>query len=1277
MLNSYPTSRSSRRLALQLAGLVTLVTVAPAAAATFTYTPVSGTGDLWSAGTHWDAVPVSSFDTRLTFVGDNLTPLADSLVNVNTDDVSDQFSLNILDLQGTGPAAGGASITVNAAAPATGLTLVTDLSAPVVNLNALAGASGLTYQVNPVLTLANDATFIGAGTATFKFSGGIIGDGRTLTKSGASLMSIGGTTTLESLHVGFNNGVAGNNGAGGKITAAAGSTLSVGTGTGAIRVGSINSSTVSPTAVGALDLSAATSFTANVTEFFVGVNYGGMTTTGEGTLNLSPANTITATTTFAVGRSAGNFNTPLATGTVPANSATIVNTPRMAIGQGKSNASFTVGSNSTFDVNGVSGGRAELWIGHHDQTGSGNWSTTADFGNGPFRGFLSTISVGRKFAASTGNTTGTATFGNSDQNDFNLSASGSPLVVGRVDAGTSGVATGTLTIGHLGSNSTITSTNNGTAILIATGAGTAQRAVGTLNLGPGSLTLNTTGAGISGDTTNLLNTGKVKFNGTTLIAGGASTGFIQGLDNAEISDGGLTIASNSNITIPQGLSHDPAGAAIDGGLTKDNPGILTLPSTNTYTGTTTIAGGIIFFTKTAALPGFATPGRLSVGELGGLGMNVGGAGEFTLAQLDTYRTDGTTFTGTHHPLILDTANAGGELTYTTTRSDMGSFVKRGSHKLTLDTDVDIKGGLDIGISQNGGTLAIAAGKDFSLAPSELNGLGAVNLGVAGGTNSLGTLDASAADSFSMEASTLRLGVTTGSGTAGGTLSLPATSSITAHTEIVVADSNNTFNNVNSTITTAAGGTAQIRTPRLWIGHGKGRGFLTLGAGSTLDLAHLEGGRTAVEVGNNTTSGGSGGWTGTVDLSAGVFKGELSSLLIGATSATSATSSAVGTMTLSNSPLNHLDIEGAGSPLTIGRYTGSTSGTATGTLTLGNLDADSSITSTDNGTAILIATGGGAGAAKATGTLNLNGGTLTITTTGSALRGDAANPDNVSTVNFNGITLKAGASSTDWIGNLKTANIAAGGLTLDTNGFDIAIAQVLSGTGSFTKSGTGALICYDANSYSGSTTVSAGALSLADVMLSDTAAVTVAAGAVLDLAYPAAATDTVLSLSLGGVPASIGVWGAVGSGAPNTSALITGIGRLNVLTGPAGSDPYDTWASQITNPDDRDRSDDADHDGFSNELEYLFGTSPVANDGALVQSSLVGTNLIVRWNQLESGGIYQLQESLTLVDSPWPVSVVVPVIAADQGGVPSSYDRMEATVPIDGARKFVRVSGLED
>ena len=68
-----------------------------ALAATYTYTPTNSTTDLWSAGTNWSAVPVSSQDTVLTFVGDNTTVLADGLTNTSTNDIVNSFTFRWLE----------------------------------------------------------------------------------------------------------------------------------------------------------------------------------------------------------------------------------------------------------------------------------------------------------------------------------------------------------------------------------------------------------------------------------------------------------------------------------------------------------------------------------------------------------------------------------------------------------------------------------------------------------------------------------------------------------------------------------------------------------------------------------------------------------------------------------------------------------------------------------------------------------------------------------------------------------------------------------------------------------------------------------------------------------------------------------------------------------------------------------------------------------------------------------------------------------------------------
>ena len=108
-----------------------------AIAAVYTYTPTNTAADLWSAGADWNMIPVSNPSTELTFVGNNTTVLPNNLTNIGTDDIAGAFSLNILDLQGTGPAKGAATININSSSPSDFLNFVSNgATAPVVNLNA-------------------------------------------------------------------------------------------------------------------------------------------------------------------------------------------------------------------------------------------------------------------------------------------------------------------------------------------------------------------------------------------------------------------------------------------------------------------------------------------------------------------------------------------------------------------------------------------------------------------------------------------------------------------------------------------------------------------------------------------------------------------------------------------------------------------------------------------------------------------------------------------------------------------------------------------------------------------------------------------------------------------------------------------------------------------------------------------------------------------------------------------------------------------------------------
>ncbi len=138
--------------------------------------------------------------------------------------------------------------------------------------------------------------------------------------------------------------------------------------------------------------------------------------------------------------------------------------------------------------------------------------------------------------------------------------------------------------------------------------------------------------------------------------------------------------------------------------------------------------------------------------------------------------------------------------------------------------------------------------------------------------------------------------------------------------------------------------------------------------------------------------------------------------------------------------------------------------------------------TQNGGTVTVA--GGLNMARTTasntaprrGEYNLNGGVLNV----NQITQDAA-ADTFGTFTFNGGTLKPTAASATFMQGLTTAQVKTDRALIDTNGFDITIAQPLlsggAGDGGLTKSGAGTLTLSGSSTYTGATTIVAGKLAL--------------------------------------------------------------------------------------------------------------------------------------------------------------------------------------------------------
>jgi fibronectin-binding autotransporter adhesin len=167
-----------------------------------------------------------------------------------------------------------------------------------------------------------------------------------------------------------------------------------------------------------------------------------------------------------------------------------------------------------------------------------------------------------------------------------------------------------------------------------------------------------------------------------------------------------------------------------------------------------------------------------------------------------------------------------------------------------------------------------------------------------------------------------------------------------------------------------------------------------------------------------------------------------------------------------------------------------------------------------------------------GTVNLNGGTV-VTNGFSKGAGTGS-------INANSGTVKAASNSTNLFANFAGTGgsnsvnllntIGSGGLKMDTNGFAVTISNVLSGTGGLSKVGDGSLTLSGANTYTGTTSVSAGSLNLTG-----------------SVAGPTSVTGGTLNLAGSSASLTIGAGGNLsGQGTANGPLTFTGSSQFNVI-----------------------------------------------------------------------------------------------------------------------------------
>lgn len=767
----------------------------------------------------------------------------------------------------------------------------------------------------------------------------------------------------------------------------------------------------------------------------------------------------------------------------------------------------------------------------------------------------------------------------------------------------------------------------------------------------------------------------------------------------QLGNGGTTgsLFTGQNVTNSGILSFNRSNAITfgnlisgTGALQQDGTGTLTLGAANTYSGATTVSAGTLkagvatnsFGSNSAVTLADAVAAALditgfntTIGSLAGGGAS---GGNVTLGSA-TLTTGGSNATTAYAGVISGT---GGSLT----KAGTGTLTLTGTHTYDGATTISAGGTLQIGNGTDAGSIGSTSG---------ITDNGILIYNVAAGSRTLGVAISGS-------------GILT-QNSVGGTLTLTGTNTYNGATNV----NSGTLALTGTGRITSAGGTLNVGNTSASVvqyDSSASSSFVNVVLGGSSNLATINQTAGALNVSADVRLNTGLGKGGTYNLSGGTLavSGKVNVGERGATSVFNLSGSANLTVTGILGVVSNTVVNGTG-----GATTATLTQSGTATATVGSL----LITNTNNT----------AQSYTNNAIYNLNGGTLATGNIGSSNIGTLAGGANNSTLNLAGGTVKATATSATFLQGLTTANVKNGGVTVDSNGFDITIGQPLlhfSGatTDQLTKSGAGTLILTGTNTYRGDTTVSAGTLQLASTgrlafalgASSGSNNTLSGAGAVIldgAFAIDTTAADALASGSwtLENVPSLTGAYGATftvvnpdgsnwtdaGSNQwtkPGTGGKTWSFDETTgILTYGAGSlSAYDSWAQGFPGFAPTAAALDFDHDGSSNLLEFVLGGNPTASDSPPIGSavSTSGSDLILSFKRSHASQLQpvavKVQVSADL--ATWNSADDI-AIGATNGSGPNgaSYtvttagaaDDIVVTIPKAAAtRKFARIVATE-
>ena len=1098
-------------------------------------TVTNGTGDTTFSGAIGGSAPVKS----LTITSDQLTAGAITLNGALTATLGGSSSITGVIANGASTAnlvkAGSGTLTLSASNTYTGTTQVSAGTLTVSGSGRLSDSTAVTVDSGAVynvavsdtvasiagagsITLGSNTLTSGGSDASTTFSGVISGTNGNIIKAGTGTLTLSGantytgTTTINagdltvsgSLHdstavtiasgadynVNASDTVASIEGAG-NIVIASSQTLTAGDG---------NDKTLSGVISGA----------------------GNYIKAGSGTQTLSASNTYTGTTQVSAGTLTVSGSGRLSDSTaVTVDSGAVYNvavsdTVASIAGAGSitlgSNTLTSGGSDASTTFSGVISGTN----GNIIKAGTGTLTLT---GNNSYTG-STTISAGLlKIIRDDPTSYLAATSGFTGPGNLTIESSGDDFtadIVTGTHVQLAGTALGNLIIGKTGNTRQIdlssditttgTQTYNGPVRLVG-----GDRTVSTTNSNIiFASTVNSDGTQRALTVTN--GTGDTTFSGA--IGGSAPVKSLT-ITSDQLTAGAITL--NGALTATLGGSSSITGVIANGAstanLVKAGSGTLTLSASNTYTGTTQVSAGTLTVSGSGRLSD-STAVTVDSGAVYNVAVSdtvasIAGAGSITLGS-NTLTSGGsdasTTFSGVISGTNGNIIKAGtGTLTLTGNNSYTGSTtISAGLLKIIRDDPTSYlaatsgftgPGNLTIESSGDDFTADIVTGTHVQLAGTALGNL------IIGKTGNARQID--------LSSDITTTGTQTYNGPVrlvGGDRTVSTTNSNVIFASTVNSDGTQraltvTNGTGDTTFSGAIGGSAPVKSltitsDQLTAGAITLNGALTatLGGSSSITGVIANGASTAnlVKAGSGTlTLSASNTYTGTTQVSAGTLTVSGSGRLSDSTAVT-VDSGAVYNVAVSDTVAS---IAGAGS-ITLG----------SNTLTSGGSDASttfSGVISGTNGNIIKAGTGTLtlSGANTYTGTTTINAGDLTVS---GSLHDSTA------------VTIASGAdynvNASDTVASIEGAGniVIASSQTLTAgDGNDKTLSGVISGAGNYIKAGSGTQTLSASNTYTGTTQVSAGTLTVSGSgRLSDSTAVTVDSGAV----YNVAVSDTVASIA---------------------------------------------------------------------------------------------------------------------------------------------------------------------